>query len=118
MSGGEHVENVAKKVIYDKLQISEGADIVQAQRFGSRPKNQQQSDNRPILIEVKNIEAKRKLVSEVLQKKPSGFYISELLSENMNTLFYRLRKIKRDTKKIQVLYTKDGIIKARKTTVG
>ena len=114
----EKKEIFAKQPIRDKLNFTADAHIVRAQRFGPRPTESGQMDRRPIIVEVKTIESKRMMVNEVLKKKPSDFYISELLPEDTNNLFYRLRKIKRETRKIQVLYTKDGVIKARKTKEG
>ena len=115
---GEQTEDIAKKVISDNLHIPAESHIVSAQRFGIRPTEIGHLDKRPILVQVKTIDSKRKLVNEVLKKKPRDFYISELLPENTNNLFFQLRKIKRETRKIQVLYTKDGVIKARKTNEG
>ena len=118
VTDGEQTEYIAKKVISDNLNLAAEAHIVRAQRFGVRPTEPGRLDKRPILVEVKHIESKRTLVQEVLKKKPRDFFISELLPEDTNSLFYKLRKIKRETGNIQVLYTKDGVIRARKTKQG
>ena len=45
--------------------------------------------------------------------KPEDLFFNEMLPKEVNQLLYKLRKVKRETRKITTLYSKDGVIKVR-----
>ena len=111
-------KDVAKNIIHNKLGLQTESQVIKAERFGRTPIDGEIDNRMKILVELNHVDVKRVIMTELLKRKPRDLYISELLPECTNELFYRLRKIKREQKKFEVLYTKDGIIKAKKSRQG
>ena len=111
---------IAQSVIHDNLRIRVNGCITNAIRFEPPPTAGGRRPNpnpKKILVEVNNIGTKRHIVDTALQVKSRDLFINELLPKRTNEMFYKLRKLKKE-RKIAVLYTKDGVIKVRKTKEG
>ena len=108
--------DVAKNLIQNQLRIPTRDNILSAVRFGTSPTGIGQHKPK-ILVELRDIRAKRDIVDAALQIRSAGLFINELLPKKTNELFFEVRKLKRE-KKIQVAYTKDGVIRVRKTREG
>ena len=113
----ESPKDVALEIIQQNLHIPAKEHIISAVRFGPSPTRNGQQPNRKILVELRNIQAKRSIVDAALQVKCQGLFINELLPKKTNELYFEVRKLKKD-KKIQVAYTKDGVIRVKKTREG
>ena len=116
-SEGESPLNIARKVIHDNLRIRVDGRITNAIRFDPPPTDNGRPPNPKILMEVNTIGTKRHIVDTALQVRSTDLFINELLPKKTNEMFYKLRKLKKE-RKIAVLYTKDGVIKVRKTREG
>ena len=94
------------------------SEIVSAERFGKMPEAGS-PDNRGILVKLHRKESKVNIMTHTLATKPSGFFVNEQLTREMIDLYREARKLKKDNPShIAVLYTRDGIIRAKKTKTG
>lgn len=92
------------------------AEIASVERYGRLPKTNMQ-DKRGILVKFHSKETKFQIMRA--RKKGSGLFINEQLTREINDLFYKVRTLKKNNKNnLGILYTYNGIIKARKTAVG
>ena len=58
-------------------------------------------------------------MTHILATKPFSFFVNEQLNHEMIDLYSEARKLKKDNPShIAVLYTRDGIIRAKKTKTG
>ena len=90
--------------------------IANAVRFGT-PNTGNGQQKEKLLVTVNNIGTKRTIVDAMLKMRSRDLFVNELLPKRTNEMYHELRKYKKD-RKIAVLYTKDGVIRAKKTKEG
>ena len=76
---------------------------------------------RPLKIEISNRVKKHEILKACIARRSKecrGLFINEELIKTRNSLFYELRQIKKNHHHPLILFTRDGIIKARKTQTG
>ena len=107
----------AKNLIKEatKLEIS-SKSIISAYRVGKAPSDT--LDKRPLKIRVADRATKYELQKTFRTTKPNGLFISEELTKTRNTLFFKLRKLKKATEIPKYVWTNDGVIKCKKSPVG
>ena len=92
--------------------------IASTKRFGKKPEGGKQ-DKRGILVKFHTKETKVEIVKNNIYTRTSGFYVNELLTREVNELFWEVRNLKKQHPDlIKILHTNNGIIKAKKTSVG
>ena len=70
------------------------------------------------MIQCADTQTEKDILNASLRVKPDGLFTSELLPGEVNSVFFKLRNIKRVSKNIAKLYTKDRVIIAKKTDTG
>ena len=113
----ENPIQTAKNLIKEatKLELSPKS-IISAYRVGKAPSDT--LDKRPLKIRVADRVTKYELQKTFRTTKPNGLFISEELTKTRNTIFFKLRKLKKSTDIPKYVWTNDGIIKCKKTPVG
>ena len=115
-------ENLPRLVVdlvktHTRYHLSE-ADILSAERFGKKPAVGS-PDHRSILVKFHSKETKENIVTNTITTKPPGLYVNELLTREVNDIYRDMRRLKKENPNyIAVLYTRDGIIRARKARTG
>ena len=102
--------NLAQELIKTHLKVVVNGSIASVLRFGA---SNGQRPNEKLLVEVNHIGTKRQIVDAALNMRSNDLFVNELLPKRTNEMFYELRKYKKE-RKIAVLYTKDGVIRAKK----
>ena len=99
-----------------KLEVKK-ADIVAARRMGRAPPPNGHEDRRSIIVTFANMELKKNLQYALFQMRETsakGVFINELLLKDVNNLYYKIRKIKKEnSSKIKSVYTTRGAIKVK-----
>ena len=115
-------ENLPRLVVdlvkyHARYHLSE-ADILSAERFGKKPAARS-PDNRSILVKFHSKETKVNIVTSTVTTKLPGLYVNELLTREVNDIYRDMRRLKKEhPTHIAVLYTRDGIIRAKKAKTG
>jgi len=91
-------------------------NITKAYRFG-KPPTQGEEDTRRIKLCLSNASIKRDIIIASIKLRgfeSNGLYINEELSQDTNTLFYKLRTLKKaHSDKITTVNTRNGIIRVK-----
>lgn len=89
-----------------------------AYRIGRLPESGTQ-DRRKIILKLVDRNLKKDLFASYKSMKVQGLYINEELTPEVNHLYYQLRQLKKENpSSFYRLFTRDGIIKARKSATG
>ena len=103
---------VARKAIKDHLKIDLRINEINVcHRLGKKNPNSSE-DSRPIIIKLHNRPIKYELRKASLEhRETANLFVNESLTPYRRTLFYNLRRLRKQVKdKIQQCYTHDGII--------
>ena len=84
----------------------------------ARPLGRNQEISHKVVLECTDAEMKAEIRDRILSVKPDGVYFSEHLLTEVNTLLYKLRKMKKDGENIARLFTRNGEIIAKKCQEG
>ena len=114
---GENTLEIAKDLLTNQLKNSNICQVKNAKRFGRVNANRQRTATRSIVIETASRNEKKDVLHSAFTTKPDGLFFNELLPQEINKLFFRLRGLKK-AGHIANLHTRDGVIKVRKTTTG
>lgn len=95
VSQGEIPVNVAQSIILNKCKLNlQPSDVVSAFRLGVKPRTQG-PDRRSLLVNFSNTEAKRNVMRAVKSERPENLFFRESLTPSRNSIFYVLRRAKR-----------------------
>ena len=116
---GEDTVSVALNVLKTHLNyVLPRNQVSTAYRLGSQPENHVQ-DHRKIILKLDEAHLKRDLFSSYKTVRVDGLYINEELTSEVNNLYYQLRQMrKRNHNVFYRLFTRDGVIKVRKSATG
>ena len=113
----EDTLQIAKNLMQDHLQRTDRGLIKNARRFKFGNDTRRRQTNRSIIIETPTVYEKRDIIHEAIRQRPEGLYFNEMVPQQINSLLYRLRKLKKQ-KKLSSVFTRDGIIKVKKSQTG
>lgn len=104
---GENTANIVKELLKDKLNIQESdTEITSAYRIG-KPPQKSAPDNRHIFVKLAKHEMKVKIITACSKERPN-FAANECLIPVRNTIFYVLRRLKKDFPQVTGCGTRDG----------
>lgn len=117
--GNEDIVNVAIETLRNNTNVNVNrSDFAHAYRPKKKMQNGYVYDKK-IVIKFHSKTTKRDTVQSNFTAKPSGLFINEQLTKTVDEIHYQLRKLKKShAGKIAVLYTKNGVIRVRKTKQG
>jgi len=121
-TSGENTKEITDKIILDCCRLSLSQDSIHhAHRIGKPPTDRRPAKRR-IKLYLSNSETKSDIVRAAItlrEQEANGLYINEELLPSVDTLYFHLRDLKRNTHdKIFALHTRNGIIRVKKTRVG
>ena len=95
VSPGENVTEVALNTIKRDLKLNlKSDDILVSYRLGRKPLVQG-TDNRSIMIKLRQYDLKENVIRAARRVKPDGLFLNENLTPNRSTILYGLRQAKR-----------------------
>lgn len=108
VSDGENCSTTVKNIVKEQLKINLAlSDISTAHRIGKKTETQQ-PDRRNIIVKMCRRDLKNDILHQCREQKPDLF-VNEHLTPSRNTIFYVLRKMKKDfPNKIAGCNTIDG----------
>ena len=107
--------SASRKLLKDQLRMTEGKlrGIRQARTLGKETNGAHK-----ILLEFESLELKDEIRHLILTTKPHGLFVGEQLTTDVNNLFFKLRKIRRESRSISTLFTRHGEIIVKKNING
>lgn len=116
---GENTALVAVEIFKNKFNLSvPRIHISSANRIG-KPPTDGKPDKRKIIMRLTNKDVKNDVVITNIKNRVADLFINEELTKTVDGIYYQLRKLKKENpSKIATLYTRDGVIKVKKTKVG
>lgn len=115
---GENPKEVVRALIKDHLKIVMPSDnIAVAHRLG-KPASTGRVKNK-IMVRFHRKEDKKNIIIANIKMRVNELFINEELTQQANKMYYDNRKLRKDNRdSIAILYTRDGVICARKTKEG
>ena len=116
----EDTPNIVIETLKDHLKYQLPRErITAAYRIGRRTSDRGNTDKRRIILKLADRNQKKDLMAACIAMKVRGLYINEELTPEVNSLFYDLRQLrKNNSNSFFRLYTRDGVIKVKRTEVG
>ena len=116
---GENAVNVAINLVRNNYNLNVNPQhISSANRMGKPPTDGSQ-DKRRLIVRLTNKVIKNEIMLTNVKNRIAGLFINEELTKPINELYYRIRKLRKENPdNIKILYTRDGVIKAKKTKEG
>ena len=114
---GENLKQVTAELLKETSRYNVNPEnISYARRIGTPPPNNA-PDQRNILFKFSDKELKKDVLQAHINQRFSsskGLFLNELLTNEVNNLYYYLRKAKKDhPDKIKSLYTNKGVIRIK-----
>ena len=114
---GEITADSVRNLIRDTTKVSiPSRNFLSVYKVGKKP--DEGIDKRPIKLRLSDRATKYEIMQAFRTAKPQGLFISEELTKTRNSLFYKLRKLRKITNIPKFVWTRDGIIKAKKAAEG